>query len=1718
MTIDTSVAGQVTLSGGTPAQMEAALASLQVRPGADNGEDITIRVSVTAVESNPTEAGDVAVPTAPATQTFTIPVDPVPDPVTLVVPSVVHGDEDTRFAIGGITITGTPPDSDGSETYYLEINTSTFPANTVFTVGGVAQTTIVGGYLRVSAADLANLQIQAPLNYSGTFNMSVRAVVVDTSGSNTTTSYSAPQSIAIDVNPIADPITMPVRTDGYEDWGPVAFGATLANASSGLRVTDTVVGGPGEGGDETLSQVKLSVPANTATLTYTMSGTYVPGADGTLAGVGSAQVVLSTNGAGVRTYTITSTIITSAADLGALTDAQRDQAEADIRATLATFRTEIGPAHTDLDGSISVTATALDVKDGDFNTRDTTSSHQIRIRAIADAPSITASAANATINEDTSVALNIDANNSADMDGSETLSVRIVVPTDSTGVVGSLAAGALPSGVTFTAQAGGVYLVQATGPDSATREARLDAFLNSGGVSFTPRLNYSGDVSITVEAISTEAANGANLAPNNSTYGGPDGTSKTETVSTTIDITVAPVVDAPSVQANAFGFEDQLIAVPLDVKLADKDGSESYSVSLTTVAPAGTRIFGAGGIEILPDGSGNYNLTAADAAALHILPPPNFSTANHPDIHLVVSTTVTDTAGTTSVSQTFATDVYIPVIGVADQPGAHSIYVGAQEDQPIELGTAILTAAGGSLTNLTPDTDGSETISFVLTGLPATVIPTSTSGVVSYIGNATWSISAAALPNLVLPPITNYSGHDRYASLQVLAVSQELDGSQATSAPWPIVIDVAPVINGATVDGFVSWDPHVEVTEDNDIPLASLANHAFRDTDGSESVISYTLDLSNLIADAQIGQTLIDLYGAGAGLDEFVANHINGTIASYNSTAGTITVLAANIDTLSFDASAFLDSNVDFAIPVSALLEDVATLSTGPTSATDVETASFTVDLVGDADTPTSFVNSVGTGTAYTLINIDAGGVNTDTDSDLGRAESEDRLYYIMQVTNPSTAPNFVLMDSSNQMVGVNLGGGKFLVRPSEINDLNIMTSASGGGEINFTWTTYTVENDGDMAWSQAPGEFTITVSAGGGGPGGIAPLEPFITVGPTGTNEDGSVVLDVTVGPNPDDTTNPSVSVVIGNLPPGTIVTGAYYDPTTDEWIATADMVNSGGVTITPPPDFSGDLPYTIRAVATNSYLLTTETVDQNHAIPVEPVADGVAITAAPQPGVEDQAIDLNISLAVIDGTDQTPLDPSDTPEVVDDIVYVRASAGTLSSGTLVVGGPYDGYMQMTRAELALLQLTPSANQHGPVTVDVVASSSEPANGDTAYSSNSFTVDFDARADAPTNTIAGPYSGNEDSAINLAGLNAQLVDTDGSEVLSVTITGVPEGTLFNYGSNNGSGSWTIPKSVLDAGLLTITPPRNFSGEMSLTLESIALETSNGDVTSSATAFTVTVDPVADTVETLAKNVSIDGSGQVDLDLNIRTVDDNGTAPGENPPETVSITFSSVPTGVLLQAGSGGLIEDLGGNQWRFTGSQDQANDLSLAATANATGGSYNITLSAVTTDGADTLAAAVTDNFLLTVPSVLRGDTGANTLTGGAGTQLIYGLGGADTLNGGSGNDLLSGGTGSDTLTGGAGSDQFIWEPADLDGSIDHITDFTVADGDVLDISGLLIGFDASTSNLSDFVQLSGSGPVTLAIDRDGAGTSFTFQDVFTFDNSGQTLDDLRLNGNLIV
>lgn len=148
-----------------------------------------------------------------------------------------------------------------------------------------------------------------------------------------------------------------------------------------------------------------------------------------------------------------------------------------------------------------------------------------------------------------------------------------------------------------------------------------------------------------------------------------------------------------------------------------------------------------------------------------------------------------------------------------------------------------------------------------------------------------------------------------------------------------------------------------------------------------------------------------------------------------------------------------------------------------------------------------------------------------------------------------------------------------------------------------------------------------------------------------------------------------------------------------------------------------------------------------------------------------------------------------------------------------------------------------------------------------------------------------------------------------------------------------------------------------------------------------------------------------------------------------------------------------------------------------------------------------------------------IYGGSAADLLRGGEGDDIGYGESGADDLRMGVGDDTLNGGGGADKLYGEAGADQFVFDEQAFS-AVDRIKDFSVADGDSVLLSSILIGFNPVTSAISDFVKFTDSASsAQLLVDRDGIGASYGFERIAVIEHlSGQDVQTWYDGGSLVV
>ena len=513
----------------------------------------------------------------------------------------------------------------------------------------------------------------------------------------------------------------------------------------------------------------------------------------------------------------------------------------------------------------------------------------------------------------------------------------------------------------------------------------------------------------------------------------------------------------------------------------------------------------------------------------------------------------------------------------------------------------------------------------------------------------------------------------------------------------------------------------------------------------------------------------------------------------------------------------------------------------------------------------------------------------------------------------------------------------------SVTNPLNGTVSLDGKGNVVFTPTLDYVGNGG----------FTYKISDGRGGfdfgdvgitviPGVVdtKASAPTLTVANATGNEDAAIGLGITAALTDTDGSE-TLSITISGVP-----TGALLSKGTDQgggtWLLTPAQLT--GLTFTPPANRDDDYTLTVDATSTETNGGAKATTTATLAVTVVAVADAPLVTVANASGNEDTVIPLSIASTLVD---------TDGSETLSVLVSGVPTGATLSAGSKNL----DGSWTLTSAELAGLTLTPPSNSGTDFTLTVKATATESSNASQAFTTGTIKVTVNAVADSPTLTVADA-SGNEDTAIPLS-IASTLADTDGSETLSVLVSGVPTGATLSAGSKNLDGSWTLTSAQL-AGL-TLTPPSNSDGDFTLTVKATATEGENASQAFATGTIKVTVNAVADAPILTVANASGNEDTAIPLTISSTLADTDGS-------ETLSVLVSGVPTGATLSAGS----KNLDGS-WTLTSAQLAG--LTVTPVANS-GDDFTLTVKATATEGENASQAFSTGTVKVTVNAVADAPT----------------------------------------------------------------------------------------------------------------------------------------------
>jgi len=399
----------------------------------------------------------------------------------------------------------------------------------------------------------------------------------------------------------------------------------------------------------------------------------------------------------------------------------------------------------------------------------------------------------------------------------------------------------------------------------------------------------------------------------------------------------------------------------------------------------------------------------------------------------------------------------------------------------------------------------------------------------------------------------------------------------------------------------------------------------------------------------------------------------------------------------------------------------------------------------------------------------------------------------------------------------------------------------------------------------------------------------------------------------------------------------------------------------------------------------LSDRLVDETE-LPLPNFADAPDLKIAQVSGIEDTAIQLDIAISPTDSTEKLSITVEGVPP-----------GATLSAGA----DHGNGTWVLSPMDLSGLTITPPPDSDANFSLHVTATSTSEINS--AHTSRVLNIEIDPSADTPVLRVADA-TGNEDSAIALD-VSAALTDLDGSESLSVVISGVPTGAMLSAGNDNRDGTWTLTQAQLTG--LTLTPPANSDADFTLTVTSTATEVGGGDTARTDDTLNVTVNAVADGPALRVADATGNAGSAIALDVSAALTDLDGS-------ESLAITVDGVLSGATLSSGT-----NIGGGTWTLN--SDQISGLTITP-ASRSDVDFTLTVTATSSDGGDT--AQLVETLDVTVDNHgIYGGGGNDILSGTNKSDTIRGFGGDDTITGGKGDDVLHGGDGDDTFSIGRGN-----------------------------------------------------------------------------------------------
>ncbi|MEZ9606357.1 cadherin-like domain-containing protein, partial [Vibrio cyclitrophicus] len=1193
----------------------------------------------------------------------------------------------------------------------------------------------------------------------------------------------------------------------------------------------------------------------------------------------------------------------------------------------------------------------------------------------------------------------------------------------------------------------------------------------------------------------------------------------TDTFSTTVNFEVVPVVDdvlvtGPGSDPDVIeitGNEDQLISLsgtgPVSIALTDLDGSEQFVSIKFTGVPDGFLMSAdaASTYTVKNNGGGEWSVQlpqasglSFDLSELSILPPKNFSGTAEFGVEVFTQESLLGVPTATENLPSFKLHV-VPVGDDVDTNPTDSVTGNEGQNIDIEINATILDKELSATGSGTFTENAPETLRVEVAGVPqdASIFYPDGTTLASYDPVTqlwTLDVSAQSLDKIVF----NSGEHNSDAGnalgingpLQITVRSVDTDADNTEYLGTPTSFDVDLVIDPINDQPTFVNVTNIETPEDTSIALSDISGFKIADSDAvyDDPTAIYTLTLSvdqgTLNFGGFTGVTSVPVSGSAITLE--------GTLGDINS--------ALNSGSVQFELGAdenYLNQNG--VATVTATVDDGGNnglIDAGDPNTAQTNQTTFTIKVTEVNDAPVA-------------TDVDLGSIMEDgqiviVESDLIAASSDLENHNL-------TVTGVTLTQGQGQLTRFENAGGAddaAITGPYWIfiaaNDFN--------GDVKFK---YDIIDDGttngadDFLTDNAEISLVVTEV-------NDQPVASDIDLG-TMLEEDQLIIKEQDLISSTTDPENDTITVNslvldqgqgqlqrfenVGGADDATI-TGPY-------WVFTAANEYNGDVKFT----------YTVEDDGTTNgaddFLTDTGEIS-------------VVVTA-----VNDQPVATDIDLGNILEEGKLIIKEEDliaaTSDPENDTITVTNLVIDEGQGQLQrfenVGGADDATITGPYWVFAAAD-----EYNGNVKFTYTVEDDGTTNGvnDFLMDTAEITAIVDGVNDTPVvNGDSVTTVVDEDAGQLLSGINVSdpdYVDTFSDDLMTVTLA-VDYGTLnvslpamttvVVNGNNTGSVILVGTLSDLNALIDTPTSPNGVYLDASLSpINIIGLEVTAKDsgnpsgiaietvpvvyniaVTPVANTPTLSIDTASNYVRNITASQSVSASGIPLVGIIAALTDIT---------EELTLHISDVPAGAQITSDVG--IVTLENGVWVATA--DAIDSLKVVGLSETPGG-YTLKVEAVSeeTDNNDTATSASIDLNLNIVSDAIDINLAAETddvqllasanntdLTAGSGNDRLEGGTGDDTLVGGEGNDTLIGGGGSDILTGGDGMDSFVWLNIE-DGVEDTITDFSLSEGDQIDLREVLPELKNTSPDMTALLQQIDAkvdgDDIELTINPDGLGTT---------------------------